>query len=73
MRAEPKILNEAHLNLITLDEDVLRVLKGKDLLEEITSRNKNFQQGGEHLAWRYLDSFVKSDMSITVNIFLNLL
>jgi deoxyribodipyrimidine photo-lyase len=24
-----------------------------------SSRNKNFQQGGEHLAWRYLDSFVK--------------
>jgi deoxyribodipyrimidine photo-lyase len=45
--------------LITLDEDVLGVLKGKDLPEEITSRNKNFQQGGEHLAWRYLDSFVK--------------
>ncbi|MFT5715811.1 MAG: deoxyribodipyrimidine photo-lyase [Flavobacterium sp.] len=59
MRAEPKILNEAHLNLITLDEDVLGVLKGNELPEEITSRNKNFQQGGEHLAWRYLDSFVK--------------
>jgi deoxyribodipyrimidine photo-lyase len=59
MRAEPKILNEAHLNLIKLDEDVLGFLKGKDLPEEITSRNKNFQQGGEHLAWRYLDSFVK--------------
>jgi deoxyribodipyrimidine photo-lyase len=59
MRAEPKILNEAHLNLIKLDEDVLGVLKGKELPETITSRNKNFQQGGEHLAWRYLDSFVK--------------
>jgi deoxyribodipyrimidine photo-lyase len=59
MRAEPKILNEAHLNLIKLDEDVVRVLKGKELPETITSRNKNFQQGGEHLAWRYLDSFVK--------------
>jgi deoxyribodipyrimidine photo-lyase len=59
MRAEPKILNEAHLNLITLDEDVLQVSKGKGLPEEITSRNKNFQQGGEQLAWRYLDSFVK--------------
>jgi deoxyribodipyrimidine photo-lyase len=59
MRAEPKILNEAHLNLIKLDENVLEVLKGKELPETITSRNKNFQQGGEHLAWRYLDSFVK--------------
>jgi hypothetical protein len=29
----PKKFNEAHLNLITLDEDVLRVLKGKDLEE----------------------------------------
>jgi deoxyribodipyrimidine photo-lyase len=59
MRAEPKILNESYLNLIKLDEDVLGVLKGKELPETITSRNKNFQQGGEHLAWRYLDSFVK--------------
>jgi deoxyribodipyrimidine photo-lyase len=59
MRAEPQLLNEAHLNLIKLDEDVLGFLKGKELPETITSRNKNFQQGGEHLAWRYLDSFVK--------------
>jgi deoxyribodipyrimidine photo-lyase len=59
MRAEPKILNEAQLNLVKLDEDLLAALKVKELPEAITSRNKNFQQGGEHLAWRYLDSFVK--------------
>jgi hypothetical protein len=39
--------------------------------ENIVNRNKNFQQG-EHLAWRYLDSFVKNAMSITVSIFQNL-
>jgi deoxyribodipyrimidine photo-lyase len=59
MRAEPKILNEDHLNLVKLDEDVLGLLKGKELPQTITTRNKNFQQGGERLAWRYLDSFVK--------------
>lgn len=34
-------------------------LKGKDLPDAITTRNKNFQQGGEYWAWRYLDSFIK--------------
>jgi deoxyribodipyrimidine photo-lyase len=33
--------------------------QGENLPENIVNRNKNFQQGGEHLAWRYLDSFVK--------------
>jgi deoxyribodipyrimidine photo-lyase len=32
--------------------------QGENLPENIVNRNKNFQQG-EHLAWRYLDSFVK--------------
>jgi len=34
-------------------------LKGKELPPTITTRHKNFQQGGEYWAWRYLDSFVK--------------
>jgi deoxyribodipyrimidine photo-lyase len=34
-------------------------LKGNELPTEITTRNKNLQQGGEYWAWRYLDSFVK--------------
>jgi deoxyribodipyrimidine photo-lyase len=34
-------------------------LKGEDLSTEITTRNKNFQEGGEYYAWRYLENFIK--------------
>ena len=59
MRAEPKILDEKQLNLISLDIDFYERVKGQPLSTEITIRNTNFQQGGEYWAWRYLDSFVK--------------
>jgi deoxyribodipyrimidine photo-lyase len=59
MRAQQKIIDEATLNLVRLEDNVYQFLRGKDLPENITTRNKNFQQGGEHFAWRYLDSFVK--------------
>ncbi|MBA4319823.1 MAG: deoxyribodipyrimidine photolyase [Flavobacterium sp.] len=59
MRATPKIIKESDLNLISLDNDFYNTLKGELLPSEITTPNKNFQQGGENLAWRYLDSFVK--------------
>ena len=59
MRDSPKIIAEADLDLITLDENLLAVITGEPLPKEITTPNKNFQQGGENLAWRYLDSFVK--------------
>lgn len=59
MRATPKILKEADLKTIHLDSDFYESLKGEVLPIEITTPNKNFQQGGETLAWRYLDSFVK--------------
>ena len=59
MRDSPKITAEADLDLITLNENLLAVITGEPLPKEITTPNKNFQQGGENLAWRYLDSFVK--------------
>jgi deoxyribodipyrimidine photo-lyase len=59
MRATPKIIKESDLNLISLDDDFYNSIKGEPLPNEITKPNKNFQQGGENLAWRYLDSFVK--------------
>jgi deoxyribodipyrimidine photo-lyase len=59
MRSSPKILKETDLNLIKLDEKFYESLKGTPLYADITTRNKNFQQGGENFAWRYLDSFVK--------------
>jgi deoxyribodipyrimidine photo-lyase len=59
MRDTPKITKEADLNLISLNTDFYEAIKGEPLPQEITTPNKNFQQGGENLAWRYLDSFVK--------------
>jgi deoxyribodipyrimidine photo-lyase len=59
MRDTPKIIKESELNLISLDNDFYNTIKGEPLPREIPSPNKNFQQGGENLAWRYLDSFVK--------------
>ncbi|HQZ25048.1 MAG TPA: deoxyribodipyrimidine photo-lyase [Flavobacterium sp.] len=59
MRANPKIMKETDLNLVSLNNDFYAQIKGENLAIEITTPNKNFQQGGENLAWRYLDSFVK--------------
>jgi deoxyribodipyrimidine photo-lyase len=59
MRATPKILNVSDLNTIALNADYYETIKGKALPEAITTPNKNFQQGGETFAWRYLDGFVK--------------
>ena len=59
MRDTPKIIDLSSLNIENLATDFYQKLKGKELPSEITTRNKNFQQGGEYWAWRYLDSFVK--------------
>lgn len=60
MCASPKILNESDLKTIEIDSNLYKKIKGENLSEEITNSNKNFQQGGETLAWRYLDSFIKN-------------
>jgi deoxyribodipyrimidine photo-lyase len=59
MRAEPKVVDWKAIQFQNLQADFYRKLKGKELPSEITTRNKNFQQGGEYWAWRYLDSFAK--------------
>jgi deoxyribodipyrimidine photo-lyase len=59
MQATPKILEIKDLNIENLNEEFYQSIKGESLNTEITTPNKNFQQGGETLAWRYLDSFVK--------------
>lgn len=59
MRATPKILKGSDLKTVLLDSDFYDTIQGEILPIEITTPNKNFQQGGETLAWRYLDSFVK--------------
>ena len=47
------------LCLVTLDSGFYAQHKGIDLHKEITTRNANFQQGGEQRALRYLESFLK--------------
>jgi deoxyribodipyrimidine photo-lyase len=59
MRDTPKIIKESELKTIELDVEFYESIKGNSLPETITTLNKNFQQGGEYWAWRYLDSFVK--------------
>lgn len=59
MRANPKVVDVSTLKFANLPADLYSKLKGEELPKEITTRNKNFQQGGEYWAWRYLDSFVK--------------
>jgi len=59
MRDTPKIIDLHSLKIEKLDSDLYDNVKGENLNNEITTRNKNFQQGGEYWAWRYLDSFVK--------------
>ena len=59
MRDEPKMIKIETINTVTLEEDLYHTLKGNELHGEITSRNENFQQGGEYWAWRYMDSFLK--------------
>ena len=59
MRGEPKIIDFNTLKIENLATDFYAKLKGNNLPEAITTRDKNFQKGGEYWAWRYLDSFVK--------------
>ena len=59
MLLSPLLVDETNWNFVQLQEPLYAALKGKDLPEEITTVNKNFQQGGETLAWRYLESFLK--------------
>lgn len=55
----PKIVNEQNWNFVALNETFYNSIKGNNLPTEITTANKNFQQGGEYMAWRYLKSFIK--------------
>lgn len=56
----PKLVNEHQWDIINLEDDIYENLKGEPLNKEITTRNINFQEGGEYYAWRYLDSFIKT-------------
>lgn len=59
MRDVPKMIGLNQFQFENLASDLYTKLKSDELPKEITTRNENFQQGGEYWAWRYLDSFVK--------------
>jgi deoxyribodipyrimidine photo-lyase len=59
MRDNAKMITIEKLSIVNLNPELYKKLKGEPLHSEITTPNKNFQTGGENLAWRYLDSFVK--------------
>ena len=59
MNMPPLLVDEHNWNFVQLQKSFYELIKGKNLPEEIILINKNFQQGGETLAWRYLDDFLK--------------
>ncbi len=59
MQEFPKLLEEKNWNFLLLNTDFYTKIKGPELGIEITNQNKAFQQGGETLAWKYLQSFLK--------------
>ncbi len=54
-----KIVTLELYNWVSLNNTIYNQIKGKELNADITSRNKNFQEGGEYWALRYLDNFIK--------------
>jgi deoxyribodipyrimidine photo-lyase len=59
MTSTPKIIDEEAWQFVNIPEEIHQEIKGPTLANEITARNKNFQEGGEYWAWRYLNSFIK--------------
>ena len=59
MTQQPKMVQEEGWDVLTLPTAFYTEIKGNPLDETITTRNKNFQPGGESYAWRYLKSFIQ--------------
>ncbi len=59
MTKQPNLVKENGWNMVELDQSIFNKIKGEELNIEITTRNKNFQEGGEYWAWRYLENFLK--------------
>ena len=59
MTSSPKMVDLNKITFQSLTDEFYDSLKGEKLLELITNSNSSFQKGGENLAWRYLDNFLK--------------
>jgi deoxyribodipyrimidine photo-lyase len=60
MNEIPKLVDESNWNLLNIPHELYSTIKGNPLPTAFSIPNKNFQQGGETLAWRYFDSFIKT-------------
>ncbi len=60
MNEIPKLVDESNWNLLNIPHELYSTIKGNPLPTAFSIPNKNFQQGGETLAWQYLDSFIKT-------------
>jgi len=47
-----------NVSFLSLHTSIKDAITGKELPSELTTRNENFQQGGETIAWKYLRSFL---------------
>ncbi len=59
MTSFPKLIDEEFRDYVQLEDDFYQRMKGPELPTEIITRDPHFQEGGETLAWRYLESFLK--------------
>lgn len=59
MEKEPFLVSETDWNILSLPESKYLQLKGAPLSEDITTDHPSFQPGGESIAWKYLDGFLK--------------
>jgi deoxyribodipyrimidine photo-lyase len=59
MEESPKLVDEHDWHLLTLEDSFYQAIKGPELEEAIRLPDKNFQPGGESMAWKYLDGFLK--------------
>lgn len=59
MQETPKIVDENNWDFLNLDTKFYGSIKGDELNSDITRYDKSFQMGGETLAWKYLNSFLK--------------
>jgi deoxyribodipyrimidine photo-lyase len=59
MEESPKLVDEHDWHLLTLEDSFYQAIKGPELEEAIRFPDKNFQPGGESIAWKYLDGFLK--------------
>lgn len=55
----PTLVNETDWDVCVLEQAIVEKIQGDPLPANITQPNKQFQPGGETLAWQYLDGFLK--------------